>query len=86
MGRVGSSYIGSNSLQTSTANIEIIPDDISCYKFSFKNDQSCHVKINGNSGIYLRAGQGFECDQYDKDIYSFVIVEADVTFNFIGAI
>jgi len=86
MSRLGSSFIGSSDLQTSTSNMEIIPINTDAYKFSFVNDQICHVKINGKNPIYLRALQGFESDETDKEIRSFIIVEVNITFNFIGAI
>lgn len=88
----GSGYLGSPDLQTSTANQEIIPTPpvgwttgYNIYKFSFVNDQACHVKVNGNSQIFLRAGQGFNMDQNDRLINSFVIVESGITLNWIGS-
>jgi hypothetical protein len=88
----GNGYIGSSSLQTSTANQEVIPSPPAgwtfgyfCYKFSFMNDQDCHVKINGGDQIFLRAGQGWQMDQNDKPISSFIIVDSTITFNWFGA-
>lgn len=54
------------------------------YKFSFYNDQDCTVKINGNT-VPLRAGQGFESNDDDANIRSFIIVTASVDFSFAGA-
>lgn len=90
---IGSGYIGSSSLQTSTANQEIIPaptnsnwtHGYNLYKFEYANDQSCTVKINNDEEIFLRAGQGFKMDHMDSPIWSFVVKEAGVTFNFVGA-
>jgi hypothetical protein len=85
----GRGYIGSNSLQTSTANQEIIPSipiQYNLYKFQFQNDEDCSIFINKSAApLFLRAGQGFEMDKNDAPIYSFKIVEADITFNWIGA-
>jgi hypothetical protein len=89
---IGSGYIGSLSVQVSTANQEIIPSPPShwstkykLYKFSFYNEQNCTVKINGGSPIFLRANQGFNIDLHDAPIYSFVIVEPNISYNWIGA-
>lgn len=64
--QIGSGYIGSPILEKSESNQEVIPSPpatwtikYSFYKFSFSNDQECHVSINGGDPIYLRPGQGF---------------------------
>jgi hypothetical protein len=50
------------------------------------NDSDCSVLINENSAaIFLRAGQGFETNELDSPIYSFKIVEAGISYNFLGA-
>lgn len=90
--RIGHGYMGSSNLQTSTANQELVPSapegwinsKLYFYKFSFDNGSDCHVKINGGSPIYLKAGQGFEMNEIDAQIYSFVIVESGIQFNWIG--
>ncbi len=84
--QVGIKFIGSSVLQTSTANEEIIPDKTILYKFSFMNDQDCTVKINKGSPIFLRSGQGFSMNEIDAFISSFVIVEPNITFNWIGGV
>lgn len=86
-------YLGSDSVLTSTANLEVVPkapeswtdERYSFYKFSFINKSNCTIKINGGEPIYLEKNQGFECGKEDAKINSFVIVEADVQFNWIGA-
>lgn len=92
--RIGSGYFGSDGIKTSSANQEIIQQhntsvnsvSLQAYKLSFYNDQACHIKINNSSdSIYLRAGQGFEMNEIDKTIWSFVIVEAGISYNYIGA-
>lgn len=91
--RVGNGYIGSSQLETTTStDFEILPEKpdnwthgYSFYKFSFMNNQSCTVKINNSSEIFLRANQGFVCDYYDKPISSFVILEDGIEYNWIGA-
>lgn len=90
--RIGSGYIGSSDLITSTVNLEIIPSPpvgwsvgYSLYKFALSNTEQCHVKINGGNPILLAALQGFSMDSIDAPISSFVIVESGITFNWIGA-
>jgi hypothetical protein len=88
---LGIGYLGSSSLQISVANAEILPSSPSnwttpynFYKFSFKNDQDCHIIINGGNQIFIRANQGFEMNEIDDTITSFKIVESGITFNWIG--
>ncbi|MCP1459664.1 hypothetical protein J3D57_001634 [Bacillus amyloliquefaciens] len=90
--QIGSGYIGSSMLEKSKPNHEVIPSPpatwtikYSFYKFSFSNDQECHVSINGGDPIYLRAGQGFQMDAHDSPITSFKISESGITYNFLGA-
>lgn len=91
--RVGSGYKGSPELEFSTTeHYEVIPKlpdkslkENFLYKFSFFNDQDCTVIINDGDPIYLRANQGFQMDENDALIYSFVIVEEGISFNWIGA-
>jgi hypothetical protein len=93
MSRLGSGYIGSSQLLTSTVNQEIIPSPpsskpfkkYSLYQMSFLNDQNCTVVINEDATIFLRAGQGFESDSEDMPIYSFVVKESGITYNWIAA-
>lgn len=95
MAKVGSGYFGSNNLLTSTANQEIIQQNkpsgwgdslFPTYKISFMNLQDCHIIINNSvAQIYLGANIGFETDSFDKEIYSFVIVESDISYFYIGA-
>lgn len=80
-----SGYIGSPSIETSTANQEIIPQNYSFHKFSFINYQTCTVKINDSLPIYLAEGQGFGCDVNDTRIKSFVIIESGIQYNWVGA-
>lgn len=91
--KIGSNYFGCSSLQTSTANVEIIQqhkpvgysDTFEAYKFSFLNNSACTIKINGSSPIYISANQGFNNEYYDAPIYSFVVVTAGIQYNYIGA-
>jgi hypothetical protein len=92
MERNGVGYVGTDSIKTSTSNQEIIPSPPSAwnqeyklYKFSFSNQQDCHVSINGGNQIFLPANQGFECDETDAPIYSFIIIESGISYNFLGA-
>lgn len=92
MSTKGSGYLASPKLETSTANQEIIDSapahwtqGYKLYKFSFMNRQDVTVIINKKTTAYLEARQGFNMEQGDEPIFSFVIVDANVTFNFIGA-
>lgn len=75
----GREIIGSPSLQTSLAGVEIVPQTL--YRFELQNDQDCHIAFNGGAYIFLRAGQGVDIDIVD----SCKIQEAGITFNFIGS-
>jgi hypothetical protein len=94
MARLGSGYIGTDSVKTSTANLEIIPTPpstyqykkYSLYKFSFVNGQDCTVVVNGETTLFIPAGQGFEIGEIDQPINSFVIKEAGVTYTFVGGV
>lgn len=88
----GYGYIGSPNLMTSTENMEIFPPKppewtlgYQAYQFSFYNDNDAFVKINNGDPIFIRGGQGFSMDRDDKEIYSFIIVNAGVTFNYVFA-
>ena len=93
--RIGSSIFGSPNPQTSTLGQEIIQQHkpltwsipkLIAYRFSFMNsNSSCHIKLNGSTDqIYLALGQGFESDMYDMEIWSFIIVEAGIIYNYVG--
>ena len=90
--RIGSGYLGSPNLETSVANAEIIPDaptnwtsSYKLYKFSLWNSEACTIKLNDGSAIYLRAGQGFNMDQNDKELNSVVICENNIHYSWVGA-
>ena len=90
--RKGYGYLGSNAVKTSTSNQEIIPSppvgwstDYHLYKFQFINYSDTNVIINGKTNLFLKANQGFETDINDANIYSFVITEADVDYQWVGA-
>jgi hypothetical protein len=85
-------FLGSPSIQTSTANQQLVPNAPSSWtlgysfkKFSFANDQDCTITVNTDSPIFLRAGQGFESDKSDTPITSFLIKESGITYNWIGS-
>jgi hypothetical protein len=93
--RLGNGFLGTDSLKTSTANVQLIPSPpvgfvlgkkYNLYKFAFMNDQDCSVLINDNaSPIFLLAGQGFETNEIDAPIHSFKIVEVGINYNWLGA-
>ncbi|MEH7790396.1 hypothetical protein V7358_13485 [Bacillus pumilus] len=90
---LGSGYKGSSKLEsTNTENFEIVPPDTQgskkltqFYKFQFRNDQDCSVSINHGEPIFIRAGDGFSMDHIDAPIFSFVIKEKGIQYNFAGA-
>jgi hypothetical protein len=94
MARLGSGYIGTDTVKTSTSNLEIIPTPpssspfkkYSCYKFSYTNGQDCTVIVNGVTTLFIPAGQGFEIGEVDQPINSFVIKESGITYTFIGGV
>ena len=90
--RIGAGYLGSSAIETSVANAEVLPSapagwstGYSLYRFSFINESACTVKINGGDPVYIRAWQGFNIDEKDTPITSFVICENDILYNYVGA-
>jgi hypothetical protein len=92
--RIGSGYFGSDSLKTSTANVELIQAnkpvnwanvEFKTYKFSFLNKSACTIKLNGGSPIYLDAFQGFNMTEIDAPLTTFHIVEKDIPYTYLGA-
>jgi len=89
----GNGWKGSQSITTSTANKELVPDSppewinvkFGFYKFEFRNLQSCTIKVNDSSPIFLNAEQGFTSDSKDALITSFIVVESGVQYQWIGA-
>lgn len=91
MVRVGIGYLGTSQLMTSTSNLELVPSPSASwnvgyklYRFSFLNDQDCTVIVNGVTTLFIRASQGFEINEPDAPITSFVIVTAGITYNFVA--
>lgn len=89
----GIGYLGSNQIETSVANQQVIPNPpsnlnwtmgYSLYKFSFRNYDQCTIIINNETELFLDAGDGFEMNEIDKPITSFVIVESGIRFNWRG--
>lgn len=94
MYRIGSGFIGTPSVQTSTANHDVISDvpnpdphktTTVLYKFSFLNQADCSVKINGGDPIFIPANKGWNTEVYDATITSFVIVESGISYNWAGS-
>lgn len=91
MYRLGSNFIGSSKITTSEANHQVVPSPPSnwskgynFYRFTFHNTTPCTVKINDDSPIFLRGGQGINTDIYDAPIRSFVIIEPGIQFNWMA--
>ena len=91
---MGSGYFGSTGLVTTTANMELIqqhkPSEwttgFMAYKFNFMNYQDCHIKINGDTNqIFIPAQEGFSMNEVDRKIMTFIVVEANITINYVGA-
>lgn len=88
----GNGYLGSNKLETSVANQEIIPSPPESWSYgykirelSFMNLTSCTVVINGEVELFLLADQGFAITRNNLPITSFKIKEANVEYNWIGS-
>lgn len=87
----GNGYLGSSTLETSTANQELIPEKqiewtygYKIRKLSFINKQSTQIIINSETTLFLDANQGFEMDENDEPITSFIVVEAGINFQWIA--
>lgn len=88
----GSGFDGSEDIQISVANQELVPTTPSTwhnvvksfYKFSFINKQDCHIIVNGKR-LFCEADDGFESTEIDVEIHSFIIEEAGVEFNWRAA-
>ena len=90
--RMGVGYLGSDALQISIANQEIVPKPpehwtigYHLYKFSLMNYDDCTLIINGKTELFIKANQGFNTDTSDASITSVKIKESGVRYNWIGA-
>ncbi|PAV30184.1 hypothetical protein CIL05_06870 [Virgibacillus profundi] len=84
MRQFGSQFHGSDSIQTSVANEEIIPNKVNIYKFSVSNSTDCTVSINGSNPIFLKGGMGFSTEQNDAMISSFKFLEDGIEYFWVG--
>jgi hypothetical protein len=94
MGKRTGGYAGASDILTSTANLELVPETIyvgSTHRkknyfceFYFYNNNDCHVKINGGDPIFLKANQNFEIDETNPMIHSFVIINANIGYSWVG--
>lgn len=85
-------FIGSEQVETSVANQEILPNPPSNWtvpyaltQFSFQNDQECTLIINGKDKVFLREGQGFTTGFQKAKIQSVKILEDGIAYNWVGA-
>lgn len=83
--------IGSESIETSESNHEIVPDapenwtvPMRLRKFSLMNYGDCTLIVNGEE-IFLKANQGFATSYDDVRISSAKIKETGIEYNWIGA-
>ena len=86
-------YVSSNGLEvTETSMQEILPSPppewsmpYTFEKLSFYNETGCSVVINNKYTIWLSAGRGFEVGYEDVPVFSFVVVEKNTPYEFIGS-
>ena len=82
--RLGYQFKGSASLlTTSGTTTDLISSGDRAYKFKFHNLDACTIKINGGSNIYLIAGDGFESNEKDGEIYSFIVSTTAVRYTYL---
>lgn len=81
---IGTGFVGSSAIQTSTANQELVAGK-PFYRMSFLNKADCTIKINGGDPIFLEEEQGFDSSERDVSIESFIVVTEGIQFNYIAA-
>lgn len=89
MVQFGSGYDATDSIKTSTENVELIvkpkgSSSYQFYKFSFKNYDPCVVLINGKTRAYLNELDGFEMDRFDNPLFSFIVETPNVRYTFLA--
>ena len=85
-------YFGSPAIIVTTENIELIQQhspktgyELKASEYKFINYDACTVKINESKQIYFPAGTVFYVNKdTQEEIYSFIVVEADIRINYIG--
>lgn len=82
--QIGGKFYGSPSLQISEDNQELVPDKVAFYKFSFSPKSDCTVKINNSEPILIESELGFNMNQVDAYISSFIILESGIEYSWIG--
>lgn len=82
--QIGGKFYGSPSLQTSTENQELVPERTAFYKFSFSPKSNCTVMINDSEPILIESELGFNMNQVDAYISSFIIVDSGIEYSWIG--
>lgn len=87
----GRGYNGGQGISTANQEILTIIDATwtkprgEYYELSFLNTQACTIKINGSSSaIPCPANVGFEMDENDAEIKSFVVVESGIDYKWRG--
>lgn len=85
----GNGYLGSGKIEISKKNQELVPSapenwtaGYTLKKLHLENIEECTIRINEETDILLRAGNGFQIDYNDRPIYSLVIKEAGIQYNF----
>lgn len=83
----GRGYDGGSGTSTSNKQLIINPagwTKYELYEFSFLNTQACTVIVNKSNPIPCPANVGFQIDDNDAPIYSFIIVEPNVEYTWRG--
>lgn len=75
----GTSVLGSASLETSVANVQIIPQGKVARNFSLFNNGDATVEINGKL-LFIRDLQGV----FFPTVYSFKFITPNITYNWVG--
>ena len=84
-------FVGTEEVKISTGMDELMPIPTGWslgYVFkriSFRNKQSCTILVDGVP-LYLGYMEGFQTEYSDPNIKSFIIVEPNIEYHFIGVV
>lgn len=89
----GTNYIGSEKLETSVANQEVVPltpegwtsERYKFIRFSLKVGADCTIIINNTNKIFVENGVIFSMDEFAPPITSIKFVESGIQYSF-GAV
>ncbi|KIV50857.1 hypothetical protein AM501_02950 [Aneurinibacillus migulanus] len=83
MSQVTTKFYGSEEVETSVANQELVPAGCEFRKLSFEADQDCQVRVNGKQ-LFIRAGRVLNIEPSDPSVGSFIVVNAGITFTWVA--